>query len=195
MSTNSTINIKHKDGSYEGIYCHWDGYPTWNGQLLYTFYNTPEKVNELISMGSLSSLGMNIGEKLPEGYSEANKFRTDHFQCRFYARDNGEDLQIYKDENGHYEVDTEEFNYLFDENDNEWYLVKDGTKTLLIDALRLDWQENGQYFEAIDKLDRDGDKTIGEICTPEQLERLAVLETEIQKPVTRQKAKDAVERD
>ena len=72
MSTNSTINIQHKDGSIDGVYCHWDGYPSYNGQLLYAFYNTPEKVNELISHGGISSLGMNIGEKISCAYNYRN---------------------------------------------------------------------------------------------------------------------------
>ena len=35
MSTNSTIAVKTEKG-YEGIYCHWDGYPEYMYPLLPT---------------------------------------------------------------------------------------------------------------------------------------------------------------
>lgn len=196
MSTNSTINIKHKDGSFEGIYCHWDGYLSWNGQLLYAFYNTPEKVQELISLGSLSTLGMNIGVELPKDTEkedlrdERERLRKDNFQCLFYTRDCGQEIECYKGEDEkHYDLNMQPYNYLFDENDGNWYVIEDGEKSFLIDALRTDWRENGYYFEPADK---SGSKTIGEICTPEQLERLAVLKEELQKPVVNHKKKEEV---
>ncbi len=58
MSTNSAIIEQLPDGTYRGVYCHWDGYPQFPGvgaQLL-RFYNTPLKVKKLINKGHLSSI-------------------------------------------------------------------------------------------------------------------------------------------
>lgn len=57
MSTNAMIYAKQADGKVKGIYLHWDGYPAWAGKHLLQGYNTKEKVNELVSLGDLSSLG------------------------------------------------------------------------------------------------------------------------------------------
>ena len=37
-------------------YCHWDGYPEFNGKILVKYYQNREDVKELIDGGSMSSL-------------------------------------------------------------------------------------------------------------------------------------------
>ena len=69
MGTRSRIGIQLKDKSVLSVYCHWDGYPSFNGRVLNEFYNTPEKVANLINGGNISSLHTNVGwnnETLPE---------------------------------------------------------------------------------------------------------------------------------
>ena len=69
MGTRSRIGIQLKDDSIMSVYCHWDGYPSFNGRVLNEFYNTPEKVADLIDGGNISSLHTNVGwnqETLPE---------------------------------------------------------------------------------------------------------------------------------
>ncbi len=171
MSTNSTINIQHKDGSIDGVYCHWDGYPSYNGQLLYAFYNTPEKVNELISHGGISSLGMNIGEKLPKDWDKSRDVKAKNFQCEFYARDKGEKIEISHDK----DIEQQAYNYLFDEEQEKWYLVENHKKIPLSKVIREEYNKEGSFFEPSDNLDDKSDMTIRDIATPEQLERLEVL--------------------
>ena len=171
MSTNSTINIQHKDGSIDGVYCHWDGYPSYNGQLLYAFYNTPEKVNELISHGGISSLGMNIGEKLPKDWDESRDVKAKNFQCEFYARDKGEKIEISHDK----DIEQQAYNYLFDEEKERWYLVEDHKKIPLSKVIREEYDKEGSFFEPSDILKDNSDMTIRDIATPKQLERLEVL--------------------
>ncbi len=112
MATRSTIAVAHEDGSVSVSYCHWDGYLDHNGQLLVTNYNTLEKAEALVALGSISSLAASI-EK-PEGHSfdDAVKGYT-----VFYGRDRGEDgtepkkfntVEAYFKKN-----QGEEFNYLF----------------------------------------------------------------------------------
>ena len=173
MSTNSTINIQHKDGTIDGVYCHWDGYPSWNGQLLYAFYNTPEKVNELISHGGISSLGMNIGEKLPEDGFESYEAKKKNFQCEFYARDRGEKIEISHDK----DIEQQAYNYLFDEEKEKWYLVENNKKIPLSKVIKEEYDKEGTLFEPSDNLypEDESSLTLGDITTPEQLERLEVL--------------------
>lgn len=65
MSTRSNIGILEKDGKVTYIYCHWDGYVEYVGAVLNEFYNTDEKIRELIALGAISSLGKYINP--PEG--------------------------------------------------------------------------------------------------------------------------------
>jgi hypothetical protein len=65
MATRSSISIRNPDGSYTGVYCHWDGYLSHNGRILEENYTTEEKIRELMALGSISSLREEIGEQHP----------------------------------------------------------------------------------------------------------------------------------
>lgn len=41
MSTRSFICVEQDDGSYKGVYCHSDGYLTYNGAMLLDHYTPP----------------------------------------------------------------------------------------------------------------------------------------------------------
>ena len=56
MATRSLIGIKLNDNIVKTIYCHWDGYPEHNGQLLMNNYTSPSAVFDLLELGDLSSL-------------------------------------------------------------------------------------------------------------------------------------------
>ena len=122
MSTNSIIAMQVKNGSIKTIYCHWDGYFSWNGEVLLTHYTDPKKVSGLLRLGNLSSLGHEIGKKHDfEQYDEK--------VCTAYRRDRGEKGQgaiTYKDEKSF--LDDEggnfgEYVYLF--RDGKWFYLKD----------------------------------------------------------------------
>jgi hypothetical protein len=69
MSTRSRLGYELSDGSILSIYCHFDGYPEFNGVKLQEHFNTVEKVQELIDLGDISCLWTNAGwnnETLPE---------------------------------------------------------------------------------------------------------------------------------
>ena len=63
MATRSTIALEYADGTVDQIYCHWDGYLDNNGNILREHYMDPFKVQRLMDLGDLSSLGPNIGAK------------------------------------------------------------------------------------------------------------------------------------
>ena len=56
MATRSIIGILHDNNTIESIYCHYDGMPSNTGYFLLTYYNTKQKVLDLINKGDLSSL-------------------------------------------------------------------------------------------------------------------------------------------
>ena len=69
MGTRSRIGIELTDGSVLSVYSHYDGYPSFNGRVLREFYNTKEKVSQLINGGNMSCTWTNAGwnnETLPE---------------------------------------------------------------------------------------------------------------------------------
>lgn len=111
MGTRSTIWYKDKDeNKYKGVYCHWDGYPSYNGKLLLENYNSFKKIKKLISYGSISSLNSTIET------------------CEFYCRDRGEEMNIYEmDLRGNIDGYFEAYNYLFD---GKWYLFDDNNELI-----------------------------------------------------------------
>jgi len=84
MSTRSNIGIRNTDGTIDYIYCHFDGYPEHNGQILTENYTNINRVNELLKLGDLSVLGKFIGEK-----QDFDKRIKDY--CLAYGRDRGEE--------------------------------------------------------------------------------------------------------
>lgn len=125
MSINSSIRIKRADGTMAGIYCHWDGYIENNGVILQLAYNTPEKVEELISLGDISSLGYYT---VPNDILEAKGKVT-----IAYHRDRGEPFRQ--------TMQDAEFIYTYSEIDRCWYVqyeeVKKGYQSEAIQELNL----------------------------------------------------------
>jgi hypothetical protein len=56
MATRSRIGIQLKEGSVLSVYCHWDGYPEFNGKKLKEHFGSYEQAAELIDGGDISSL-------------------------------------------------------------------------------------------------------------------------------------------
>jgi hypothetical protein len=83
VSARSNIARKNADGSFDSIYCHWDSHPSRSGVILLQHYSNPVKLNALLSLGDLSSLGAEIGEK--HDFDEMSEG-----VCTFYGRDRGE---------------------------------------------------------------------------------------------------------
>ena len=60
MATRSLIGMNLDNGITKLIYCHWDGYPEHNGQLLVNNYTSPSAVFDLLELGDLSNLGESL---------------------------------------------------------------------------------------------------------------------------------------
>lgn len=107
MSTRSRIAAKDENGVIHSIYCHFDGYPSGVGNVLYKFYTSEEKIFDLLNLGDISSLAETL-EKV-----------------NAYHRDRGEDLNYFLSETEDHllSIDSgEEYTYLY--KDNEWYIFE-----------------------------------------------------------------------
>lgn len=117
MATRSTISLRLEDDSVKTIYCHSDGYTDEVGARLKEFYNTKEKVEALLELGDLSSLGskLNPDSELPHSFDDRQKGVT-----VAYGRDRGEKgttATIYESFD---HAQKEEYNYLF--IDGQWFV-------------------------------------------------------------------------
>ena len=128
MATRSRIGIEQADGTVKSIYCHWDGYPKGVGQILVEHYLMRDKVESLMELGSISTLGEQVE---PTG-------RVDHtFEMPelgitvAYHRDRGESLdpaRIDKSLLDFIQSDVEEFGYVMTQS-GEWMMI-DGYRTI-----------------------------------------------------------------
>jgi hypothetical protein len=62
MATRSYIGKRLEDGKIRYIYCHFDGYPSHNGEILTEYYTTEDKVTDLLDLGDMSSLEPSLSE-------------------------------------------------------------------------------------------------------------------------------------
>lgn len=115
MATRSTISILYKDKTLKGIYCHWDGGLDYNGIILLKHYRKLKKIQRMIDLGGMSTLCKKIKKNI------------------FYARDCGEDLknhtfdtlEVYRNSKF-----MAEFNYIYDEEKEKWFILEDELESL-----------------------------------------------------------------
>ena len=95
MGTRSTIALEFADGTVEQVYCHWDGYLAYNGQLLLKHYSNPFVLRDLIDLGDISSLKPTVGTKHNFSHFDTEMDQKEYEalygnMTTFYARDRGE---------------------------------------------------------------------------------------------------------
>jgi hypothetical protein len=133
MATRSTIVKKNEDGSYTGIYCHWDGYPSHNGKILLENYNSQEKVDSLIALGNISSLNRFVTPDPNRPTAEANSTykkidlsKPHSFDNSYgdtvvaYHRDRGEDFVQYSRKSLIDVLDKIDHEYAYVWGDGKW---------------------------------------------------------------------------
>ena len=139
MATRSTIALEFADGTVEQVYCHWDGYLSNNGQILLKHYSDPFKLQRLIDLGAISSLGPEIGEK--QDFDKRDT-QNDNWSL-IYARDRGEDLVKHKFKDfADYKANAqdEEYNYIL-RRDGKWYVEFYGEFDGLLEQAIMDEQD------------------------------------------------------
>jgi len=133
MATRSMIGVMHGD-KCKAVYCHWDGYLAHNGRILFEHYDSP-KANELVSLGDISSLGKEIGEKHPFSYfdlpEEMRNMTQGQFEEKFgnmttfYGRDRDETDIDFKTFNSFKELiiaaSGRGAEYVYIMKDGQWY--------------------------------------------------------------------------
>lgn len=119
MATHSIIGKLNPDNTVTFIYCHYDGYYKGGvGQKLDEHYQDENKINQLLELGDLSTLGEEIGyqQKFDDRKTHVKEF------CLAYGRDRGEDdvdaQSISLDEYLKEDVRGEDYKYLY--RDGKW---------------------------------------------------------------------------
>jgi hypothetical protein len=123
MATRSNIAYKTAEGKIRSVYCHWDGYPEHNGEMLNRYYTDFDKIVALVSLGQISSLRPALNAK--EGI---HTFENPQDEVTIaYHRDRGEALRINEyDDIPSWIDDMEEYAYLW--NGKEWLVNDHGAK-------------------------------------------------------------------
>ena len=101
MATRSRIAVKQQDGSVKSIYCHFDGYPLYNGATLLDYYPR-EKANALMEVGNIRQLGVPPNYHLYD--QEGIHYKT---------------FELFLEDLGH---EGEEYGYILMEDD-QWYCI------------------------------------------------------------------------
>lgn len=83
IETSARVGVMKPDGTIQSVFCKWDGYPEGIGTTLESFYSDERKLEQLLSLGNVSALGKEIGEK--HNFEERPKGST-----TFYGRDRGD---------------------------------------------------------------------------------------------------------
>jgi len=123
MATRSNIAYKTAEGKIRSVYAHWDGYVANNGRILQENYQDQAKIEALVALGSISSLGAELGEK--QDFDDRSTQKDDWTLA--YHRDRGEELVINEyDDIPSWIEDMEEYAYLW--NGKEWLVNDHGAR-------------------------------------------------------------------
>lgn len=112
MATHANIGIR-ENGKITYIYCHYDGYYSWAGEILKNHYDSPESAKALIALGDISSLGEHLN-----GMENATIA---------YSRDKGESYEDTKPRVAESFTDfvkEHDFSYIFNLDEDEFYGAK-----------------------------------------------------------------------
>ena len=153
MGTRSRIGVMHGD-KLKSVYCHWDGYLSNNGKILQNHYDSA-KANHLVSLGDLSSLGTDIGEK--HEFDCPYHFKTPEFlawqearngMCTFYGRDRGESGVDFTVDQSYDEFLSKDYDYEY------YYIMNDGVWYVGV-AYAVDGMVPGQLYVLAEQLAKE----------------------------------------
>ena len=127
MGTRSNIAYKKSTGEIVSMYCHYDGYPQYNGVMLNEHYSTHAKARGLVDNGYQSahketveeSNEGRVHEEPPKTYRSFHSFLMDinfdiewvyqYTDAWYYA-----ETSLISLPNGKYNVEVEDFSLLSD---------------------------------------------------------------------------------
>ena len=141
MSTRSLIAKETKDGAFEAIYCHHDGYPEHHGPILTQHYATEKAVDALLALGSLSRLGRALGTAKDDPSTHLTA-AIEGKRCLAYGRDQGEKDQgkrLYQHEKDLLEAADDSWaDYIYLFRDGRWFFRRNRPEQVW-HALKTDW--------------------------------------------------------
>lgn len=149
MATRSLIGVMHGDVC-KAIYCHWDGYLAYNGRILFNHYDSA-KANHLVSLGDVSSLCEEIGEKHPFSANdlteEMRNMTLEQYNAKFgnmttfYGRDRGETGVDFKTHHTYECLINRAHNvyaeFVYIMKDGQWYYAEIGRDEKYLPELKL----------------------------------------------------------
>lgn len=114
MSTRSQIGIfDSRNGKLDYVFCHWDGNVKWVGQRLLGFYDTEQKVRELLANGDIESLGNSV--EVTGFYGDPSSLQKTEADSLEHAALSMLEFPI-------------EFVYIFDVESRSWVYASDESK-------------------------------------------------------------------
>ena len=126
--TKSIICVENKDGTYTGITCDYDGYPTFMGAMLVDYYSDRKKVKTLLSLGDLSELERRIA---PDPRQKHTFLVRQNYSCVFYGREKGDYTRMARTFKREDLKDT--YAYIF--KDGEWYMPQGEKDRKVVEVL------------------------------------------------------------
>lgn len=120
MGTHAMIAIQNVDLTIDSVFCHYDGYLSYTGILLYTIYNNENKIRELLSYGNMKSLHKDLPDSQSNECMQQSKDMTEFLK---HAKSFGSNLI--------YVFSDNEWSYKFT-NDDKWIKLCDMDKRLKI---------------------------------------------------------------
>ena len=108
MATRSNIMITSDWKNFASAYCHWDGGLWCVGQLLNTYYNDTDTILDLVALGDMSSLKETVEETATD---EKNAYK-----------ESGGEVEMKTEENVFIANCGEEFLYVWDTNQEMWFV-------------------------------------------------------------------------
>lgn len=132
MGTSSTIALLKKDGTVDSVFCYWDGYLHHNGIYLYKYYSDINTIKDLLDLGGIIALK----EKIYPPLGQTHSFDNPLPDVTTFAQRDRKQYDSKKSEYDNLEQYSligsfHEYNYLFDETKNEWFVFNDDRGKLL----------------------------------------------------------------
>ena len=112
MATSCKIGIANANGTVNSIICWHDGYPDWVGEILSEYYDSVERIDDLLRGGNLRDIDKTVCNCI---YDSKNR-ETDWMQCRPETHRSAD--EYFRTAGNH------SYAYLF--QDGEWKTYKPG---------------------------------------------------------------------
>ena len=116
MSTRSRIGYIGDDGKYYTTYCHFDGYPSYNGRVLLDAFNDISRIKSLVNSGDFRALTADVEkiEYYPDVEHKATVYNSFDELINYMNESDQEYLYIYENNEWvYYTVHNDEHKFAY----------------------------------------------------------------------------------